>query len=251
MEDDYICKESANVSIYVSIKTNSVYVFVSFAARLFGLVLSGAQHLLLSWEWQPGSAHCAHRRRQTGNAKHPKGIVCILGNSLRVRWDGRCHFNVCVMIWSYSQQCSICKVYKWYIVVLSVWRGWGEVGRVSAGTISWTDAVTSRRLWLHPFQGTLHFTHCKCAPLSVSVVVNMQSFWSWSNTDWTPCVFDPAAAVSEHPLPGCRRKHGRPDWRLLSAGRLWELAHHPAQQRYTSPPWMYQPVIKWSVTISI
>ncbi len=42
------------------------HTFVSFAARLFGCVLSGAQHLQLCWEWRSGSAHCAHRGRKTG-----------------------------------------------------------------------------------------------------------------------------------------------------------------------------------------
>lgn len=43
------------------------YIFASLAAHLFGHALSGAQHLLLCWEWWPGSAHCTHRGSQTGN----------------------------------------------------------------------------------------------------------------------------------------------------------------------------------------
>lgn len=51
--------------------------------------------------------------------------------------------------------------------------------------------------------------------------------------DWWCCTFNPPATVSEHLVLGCSRKHGGPDWWLLSAEwHLWELAYYHTQQRY-------------------
>lgn len=62
------------------------------------------------------------------------------------------------------------------------------------------------------------------------------------------CFFHPPVAVSEHLLSGCGREHGRPDWRLLPAGRQrWELAHYQVQQRCT---WKYQPFMKMLLLMS-